>query len=128
MGSYGIWMALSSLISAIMGGGAIYLFTLKAQKKKAAAEANQVEANAEGTELSNVEKAITIWRKMAEDLAKELDLQRQRSDELKIQIDNLSKQVAKLTCINSKILHLLDKITPENLAETVGEMKKLIEK
>lgn len=128
MGSYGIWMALSSLISAIMGGGAIYLFTLKAQKKKVAAEANQIEANAEGTELNNVEKAVTIWRKMAEDLAKELESQRQRSEDLKIQLENLSRQVARLTCINSKILHLLDKITPENLEQTVGEMKKLIEK
>lgn len=124
--SYGIWMIISSLTSAILGGGAIYLFTLKSKKKEAAATARNTEALADGSELNNVEKAIKIWRDMAEKLATELEEQRKKSDELKSQLDKLTKEVSRLSCINNKILTLLDKITPENIEQTVGEMKLII--
>jgi chromosome segregation ATPase len=128
MGSYGIWMLLSSFISAFLGGGAMYLFTLKSKKKEAAATAQNAEAIAEGQELNNVEKAIKIWREMAESLKLELADSRAKRDELALQIDKLSEQVKKLTCITGRIAKLLDKITPENIEEIKGEIKNLIDK
>ena len=125
---FGIWSVISSVLSAVLGGGMVYLFTIKSQKRKAKAEAEMVEANADGVELSNVEKAIKIWREMAESLACELEQQRKKSDELKTQIDKLTREVCRLSSINTKILHLLHKITPENLEQIVDDMKKIIEK
>jgi septal ring factor EnvC (AmiA/AmiB activator) len=111
----------------VLGGGMMYLFTLKSKKKEAAATAQNAEAMAESQELNNVEKAIAIWRKMAEDLEKELDKQRQKTVELTTQINELSKEVKRLTCINSRIMRLLDNITPDNIESTVGKMKKMID-
>ena len=124
---FGIWGVFSSLISAVLGGGMMYLFTLKSKKKEAAATAQNAEAMAESQELNNVEKAIAIGRKMAEDLEKELDKQRQKTLELTTQINELSKEVKRLTCINSRIMRLLDNITPDNIESTVGKMKKMID-
>ena len=125
-GAYGIWMVLSSLISAVMGGGLIYLFTLKSQRKKAKAEAEVVEANADGVELSNVQTAIKIWREMSEKLSSELDEQMQKSEKLKGELISLSNEVYRLTNINTQVKHLIDKITPENFEQTVNIMKKII--
>lgn len=120
--NFGIWGAVSTLISGLVGGTLISNFiTLRAQKKKANAEAK-------GSELSNVETAIKIWREMAENLSDELKEQQLKTMEMKNELEKLTKEVNRLTCINSRIVRLLDKITPENLTNTVEEIKKAIER
>ena len=79
MGNYGMWGVISSIVSALLGGSVMYMLTLKSLRRKAAAEARQLELKADETEINNIEKAITIWKKMAEDLAKELEDTRKRS-------------------------------------------------
>ena len=120
--SFGLWGAISTVLSALFGGGLIFsLYTIRAQKKKANAEAKS-------SELTNVETAIKIWREMSVSLSDELKLQQEKSTELKIQVEKLSKEVNRLTCINSRILRLLDRITPDNIETTVQEIKRTMEK
>lgn len=136
MGAYGIWMMLSSLFSALFGGGAMYLFTVKSKKKEAAAQAHNAEAVAETTELNNVQIAIKIWREMAEKLQEELNEQKTKSleliaeiNKLSVEVATLNKEVLRLTGINTKILRIIDKINPEypeNYERAVIEMKKII--
>ncbi len=58
---------ISLLLNLFLGGGLIVtLVTLKAQKKRAAADAELAEANAKEQEIGNVDRAIAIWREIAE--------------------------------------------------------------
>ncbi len=52
-------------LTSIFGGSASWLFFVKPKRKKAIAEAK-------GTELDNIEKAISIWRKLFEESEKRL--------------------------------------------------------
>lgn len=123
MYGFGIWSVVSSLISALLGGGMVWIFAMKAQKKRLNAEAKGAEANAESTELSNVEKAITIWRQMAESLRAELEASRSKYDEVTKQVVELRKSVDKLNTQNQRILKLLDRISPENMDKLIAEIK-----
>jgi predicted RNase H-like nuclease (RuvC/YqgF family) len=87
-----IILGILSLIGPIIG----YAFA----KRKNTAEA-------QGSELDNVDKAVTIWRKLAEDL--EL--------KLKAEIDTLRKD-------NEKLSELVAKLSEEN-EELRGKMKIL---
>jgi predicted RNase H-like nuclease (RuvC/YqgF family) len=124
------WMDVVSIaLNLIFGGGFIItLLTLRAQRKKAGAEAKGAEATAESTELDNVEKAIKIWREMAESLKTELMASNERYDAVAKQVEALRKDVQKLNCTNQKILKLLDKISHDNLESTVAEIKEEIKK
>jgi peptidoglycan hydrolase CwlO-like protein len=71
-----------TIVTAVVG------FLAGRRKERADLEKTQAEVNA--SELENVEKAITIWRKLAEDMAAQVN-------ELKTQVHELTEQVAKLT-------------------------------
>jgi predicted RNase H-like nuclease (RuvC/YqgF family) len=124
------WMDIASLaLNLIFGGGIIITFiTLKAQRKKADAEADEASASADSTELDNVNKAITIWREMAESLKTELQASRSNYDDVARQVEALRKEVQKLNNISQRILKKLDKITHENLDQMVEEIKQEIQK
>lgn len=110
---------LSLILNLLFGGGFIAsLVTLRAQKKKATADAK-------ASELDNVHEAITIWREMAENLRKELETSRTNYEEMSKQVDGLRKAVARLTNVNNKMVKLLDKITPENLDSMVEQIKDI---
>lgn len=106
---------LITIVSTLLGGGIGSVLTLRSQRKKADAEA-------EGTELDNVEKAISIWREMAETLKKELETQREKYAEVNLHVDALRREVKRLTDTNNRIIKMLDQITPDNL----DKMKKQI--
>jgi len=108
-----------TVIGTIFGGGLGSFVTIRTQKKKAAAEA-------ESTELDNVEKAITIWREMAQQLKTELEQSGTRYVEVAQQVDELRKEVNKLTAASNKILKMLDKITHDNLEKVVEQIKNEI--
>lgn len=123
-----------SVISAVFGGGLGYVFTIKAIRKEAMAKADKAESEVKTNELDNVQEAIKIWREMAESLKTERDeykqsyieVQKHNSD-MAAQMDAIRKELTRLTNINSKMVKLLDKITPENLSEMVETIKKLHE-
>ncbi len=109
----------SLLLNLILGGGLISsLVTLRSTKKKASYEAK-------ASELDNVQEAITIWREMAENLRRELMASHNSYDEMAKQVESLRRAVTRLTTVNTKMVKLLDKITPDNL-ETMVEQIKLI--
>lgn len=119
---------ISLVLNLVFGGGFLVTFiTLKAERKKANAEALTAEAMAEGNELDNVEKAIKIWREMAENLKCELAESRSKFEEVNSQVIELKKAVDRLNFTNRKIIKLLDKISPENLENMVLEIKKEID-
>jgi hypothetical protein len=92
------------------------LITMKATRKKAYAEAK-------GNELDNVQEAVKIWRELAESFKTDLDKARTDSGEVTRQLETLRNEVIKLTKVTTKVLKLLDKITPENLESTIIEIR-----
>ncbi|HAQ21111.1 MAG TPA: hypothetical protein DCR40_18040 [Prolixibacteraceae bacterium] len=120
---------ISLALNLIFGSGFIIsLITLRSQQKKAGSEAKGAEATAESTELDNVEKAIKIWREMAENLKAELTVSNEKYDAVAKKVEGLRKDVQKLNYTNQKILKLLDKISHDNLETTVAEIKEEIKK
>lgn len=124
MMGYGIWMALSSIFSGLMGGGLVWIFNIRANKKKANSEAKNSEAIAEGAEITNVEKAIKIWREMAESLKKELADQRAESDAMRLEIQKLRCELRKLNRGNNKIIEALESINDKNYNEIATRVKE----
>lgn len=122
------WTQIVSIaLNLVFGGGFIFsLITIRAQRKKANAEAAGAIASAESTELENVEKAIRIWREMAEQLQEELKKQRAEYVIVTTHIDQLKKEVKRLTETSNRILRLLDSITPENLDKMKEQIKNEI--
>lgn len=122
MGSYGILMVVSGILNAILGGGLIITIkTLKSKTKEAEATARNTEALADGSELNNVEKAIKIWREVAEKMS-------EKSGVLSSQVEALTLEVNRYSTINSKIIILLDQANTNNLECIINEIKTLIEK
>lgn len=70
-------------------------------KKKQDAETRVTEAQAQFSELDATEKAVAIWRSLAEDLKREVD-------ELRILINELREENGKL---KDEIGHLQEKLT-----------------
>jgi chromosome segregation ATPase len=128
--SYSTFEIISQIIVLLsggaLGGGAITFFTMRAQRKKANAEAQTAEASADSAELDNVEKAIKIWREMAETLKTELQESRDKYADVTKQVQDLKRTVDKLNMTNTKILKLLEKISPDNIEEPVEQIKKEI--
>lgn len=130
------WITLLATVFGFVGSGyGLYgLVTVKAQRRKADAEANKVREEVKTNELDNVQEAIKIWREMAESLKAErdeykrsyLEVQKHNS-EMAESLAAIKKELTRLTNINTKMVKLLDKITPENLSEMVETIKKLHE-
>jgi predicted RNase H-like nuclease (RuvC/YqgF family) len=130
------WIELLIVVFGFVGSGyGLYgLVTVKSQQRKAEAEANKVREEVKTNELDNVQEAIKIWREMAESLKAErdeykqsyLEVQKHNAD-MAEQLEAIRKELTRLTNINSKMVKLLDKITPENLSEMVDTIKKLHE-
>lgn len=130
------WLTLLATVFGFIGSGyGLYgVFTVKSQRRKAEAEANKVREEVKTNELDNVQEAIKIWREMAESLKAERDEYKQsylevqkHNSEMAEQMEAIRKELTRLTNINSKMVKLLDKITPENLGEMIDTIKKLHE-
>lgn len=65
-----------------------YIFT----RKKNAAEVRKMDASATVDEISATEKAVAIWRGLAEELRAEVEDLRQLIEELRQEIDELKAQ------------------------------------
>lgn len=76
-------------ISFATGGGLLFLLTINVQRKKIRAEYETLLAQVKGSELENVEKAISIWRESAEKLT-------QRVKELEAEIIQLKEIIKKI--------------------------------
>lgn len=117
---------ISLILNLVFGGGLIVtIVTLKGQKK-------QVEATAEGSELDNVTKAITIWRESAEksELRAQAAEERSRTiyenySKLADEVAQLRAEVKQLTGTNKRIIKILDSINHDNLEQKKQEAKDI---
>lgn len=124
---------ISLVLNLVFGGGLwITLVTLKSVKDKASIEVDQLKTALEksrtevqSNELQNVDGAIKIWRETAESLRDELVKSQGNYSAVITQLDGLRKEVTRLNNINTKMIKLLDRITPENLTEMVAKIKDL---
>lgn len=113
MNIVGLFEIISLVLNLLLSGGLVVtLVTLKSAQKKAAAEAKK-------SEIENVDSVAKMWRELAEKM-------QQQYAEVNEQVDKLAKEVNRLRTINSKIVRLLDRITPENLSDMIEKIKKEI--
>jgi dihydropteroate synthase len=109
----GTFEIISLILNLLLGSGMIVtLFTLKSTKAKAAADAR-------ASEINNVDSVAKMWRELAEKMGNQYA-------EMSVQVDKLTKEVNRLRAINSKIVRLLDRITPENLVDMIEKIKQEI--
>lgn len=114
------------IFSGLLSGGLVTLLTMRSLKVKAAAEAKTAEATAESNELDNVDKAVKIWREMAERLYSELEQSQRQSAQFMLEVSSLKKEVTKLSTTTNRIARILDQITPENMEHKVEQLKNEI--
>jgi len=117
---------LSLIFNVLLGGGLLgTIVSLKAQKNKANAEAKGAEANAESTELDNVDKAVKIWRDLAENMELRNKELQKNYEELLTEVRSLRQEVRKQNSTINKILKILDSIDHDNLEQKVQEAKDI---
>jgi len=110
----------SLVLNLVFGTGFIVtLVTLKSARSEADAKAKLAVSEYKTNEIQNVESAIKIWREMAEQMS-------DKYDEVIHELDKLRKEVNRLNRINTRIMKLLDKITPENMEIIVEQIKEEI--
>lgn len=125
---FGVWGVVSTAINILLGGGFVYsVITIRSQKMKAKAEAKGALAQSESTELDNVEKAIKIWREMAESLKTELREARSDYERVLLEVDDLKRAVKCLNTTNRKVLKLLTEMSHENYKEVAQVIQREIE-
>ncbi|MGE4590005.1 MAG: hypothetical protein AB7E34_10590 [Acidaminococcaceae bacterium] len=110
----------SLVLNLVFGTGFIVtLVTLKSARSEADAKAKLAVSEYKTNEIQNVESAIKIWREMAEQMS-------DKYDEVIHELDKLRKEVNRLNRINTRIMKLLDKITPDNMEIIVEQIKEEI--
>lgn len=117
---------ISLVFSTILGGGwLINLLTAKIQIGKAKAEQKGIEATVEGSEIDNVEKAVAIWRGLAESMEVRNGQMQKNYDNLLSEVQLLRQDVKRQSTIINKILRLLDSIDHTNLEQKIKECKDI---
>lgn len=125
---FGLWGVLATAVNLLLGGSFIYsIFTMRSQRMKAKAEADGAKAQSESTELDNVEKAVKIWREMAEQLKTEVRESRQNYESVVAEVNELKKAVKCLNATNRKVLRLLTEISHENYKDVANIIRSEIE-
>lgn len=116
------WIEVISLIlNLALGGSLVVTFvTLRSARKEASANAKRAEATAMSGEIDNIQAAIKIWREMAQKMADDRAV-------LATQVEELSTEVRRLKNATNRVIRLLDRVTPENMEETIGIIKKEID-
>lgn len=78
-------------------------------RRKEAKEVAKAGAEAQGAELDNVEKAVAIWRKLAEEMNAQVV-------ELKAQVKTLADEISKLQVENITLKSQIQELRDENIA------------
>jgi hypothetical protein len=127
------------IVNVLLGGGLIVTFvTLKSIKKQAAANASQAEATAKNTEaqadsseIDNVDKVAKMWREYAETSEARYQTTIAKMGEemagMRAKIETMEETIRMLTVTNRKILKILKDINHENLEQKRQEAKQLAE-
>lgn len=111
------------IVTFILGGGLVALFTIKPQKRKVEAEADQTKASANTTEIQNYSQIAKEWREYAQEAEKRYEAMTLLMQK---QIASLTLDVNKLSGQLNQILKIIKEINHDNLeqkkkeAESVG--------
>lgn len=121
------WISL--IVTFVLGGGLIAVLTVKPQKQKVVAEAKQIEASAESTEIDNAEKVAKMWREYAEasDARYQATIVNLTAtiSKMQVQMSDMETTVKKLTTTNNQILKILKEINHDNLEQKKQEAKDI---
>ena len=114
------WISL--LVTFLLGGGVMALLTIKPQKRKVEAEADQASATADTTKIQNLGQIAEEWKKFAE----ESELRYSSMNKLmQNQIETLQVEVAKLSKQLNQILKIIKEINHDNLEQKKQEAKDI---
>jgi len=117
------------IVTFVMGGGLVALFTIKWARQKVKAEAKGLEAAAESTEIDNAEKVARMWREYAEaaEMRYKLSLENTTAELVKMQerMSEMECTIKKLTSTNNQILKILKDINHDNLEQKKQEAKDI---
>lgn len=121
------WISL--IVTFVLGGGIMAVFTIKPQKQKVVAEAKEIEARAESSEIDNADKVAKMWREYAESS----DARYQATitsltatiSKMQSQMNDMETTVKKLTATNNQILKILKEINHDNLEQKKQEAKDI---
>lgn len=116
------WIEIVSLVlNLLLGGGLmVTLRTMQSIKIEAAANAKKAQAEAQKSEITNVDAVSKMWRELAEKMA-------EKHHDLVGQVEELHVEVRRLKNATNRVVRLLDRLTPENMEETIGIIKKEID-
>lgn len=121
------WISL--IVTFVLGGGLVAVLTVKPQKQKVVAEAKQIEASAESTEIDNAEKVAKMWREYAEasDARYQATIVNLTAtiSKMQVQMSDMEATVKKLTTTNNQILKILKEINHDNLEQKKQEAKDI---
>jgi esterase/lipase len=121
------WISL--IVTFVLGGGLVAVLTVKPQKQKVVAEAKQIEASAESTEIDNAEKVAKMWREYAEasDARYQATIVNLTAtiSKMQVQMSEMETTVKKLTTTNNQILKILKEINHDNLEQKKQEAKDI---
>lgn len=120
---------LVAILSFISGGGVYALYTLKSQKRKAEAEADQTAASAKqttasanSTEIQNYGQIAKEWREYALDAEKRYEAMTLLMQK---QIASLTLDVDRVTNIMEQVLTIVKEINHENLEEKKKQIQNV---
>ncbi len=80
------------IVTAIFSGSVPWIFFFKSKQKKAIAEAK-------GSELDNIDTAITIWRKLFEESRKELQIKQELLEKTQLEHSKKIKKFEEKICL-----------------------------
>lgn len=121
------WISL--LVTFVLGGGLVAVFTIKPQKQKVVAEAKEIEARAESSEIDNADKVAKMWREYAEasDARYQATVEKLTGtiNKMQEQMNDLESTVKSLKNTNNQILKILKDINHDNLEQKKAEAKEI---
>lgn len=85
-----------TLLTGIIGAVTMALGWILGGRRRAKTEEQQVLANVQTSELDAIDKAVGIWRNLAQDLKKEVDELRLLVAALRIENDKLQNELEEL--------------------------------
>ena len=117
---------ISIFLNLVLGSGVIVsLVTLRAQRQK-------VESEAETNEIQNLDRAVAIWRKMAEDIDARYNDLSETYNRVTAQMTIMEGKMAEmdvtirqLTQTNKQIIKILNSINHDNLEQKKQEAKEI---
>jgi len=104
---------ISLLATFATGSGIAWIFTLKATKKQANAEADKAQADAHSAAVEAATQAVELSQRMMQQAKDDRDESRRERDEIRNQYKETASRLDKLEMENSKIKKRITALIPQ---------------